>query len=111
MANSFVYSDSLIAADYVVTTSRYNSSSVGFYGPQAKITFNIYQRKEITQSVDDRFMQITPGYEYRPDLVSQKAYGMPDYWWLILQANNINDVYQFTTGKTIRIPVDITTTT
>jgi len=111
MANKFTYSDSLLPTDFVVTTSRYVNSGVGYYGPQNKITFDIYKRKEITQSVDDKFMLITPGYQYRPDLVSQKAYGMPDYWWLILQANRINDIYGFTTGKTIRIPFDVTTTT
>lgn len=108
MANLFTYADSLIPTDYVVTTSRYVNSDVGFYGPQNKITFNIYQRREFTVSADDRYILITPGYEYRPDLVSQKAYGLPDYWWILLQANKINDVYQFTTGKTIRIPADIT---
>jgi hypothetical protein len=104
MANVIEYSTSLLPNDYVVTTSRYINSQVLFYGSQKKITFNIYQRRTIPVSADDRYVYINAGYEYRPDLVSYKAYGIPDYWWLILQANNINDVFYFKNGITVRIP-------
>jgi len=104
MANSIEYSTTLLASDYVVTTSRYINSPVVYYGSQKKITFSIYQRKPIPVTPDDRYVTINAGYEYRPDLVSYKAYGIPDYWYLILQANNINDVYGFKNGLTVRIP-------
>jgi hypothetical protein len=108
MANYFEIATNLQPNQYVSTTSRYNGSTVCFYGQEKKITFTIYQRQEITESENDKYMIIPPGYEYRPDLVSYNTYGIPDYWWLILQANKINDVYGFKTGLNIRLPFSIT---
>ena len=104
MANYIEYSSALLASDYVVTTSRYINSDVVSYGSQKKITFAMYKRPQIPESPEDRDVTTNAGYEYRPDLVSYKAYGIPDYWYLILQANNINDVYGFKNGLTVRIP-------
>jgi hypothetical protein len=107
MANYFQFADTLTPNEYVSSTSRYLGSAVVYYGQQKKITFNIYKRQPVPENEQDKFMVITAGYEYRPDLVSYKSYGTSDYWWLILQANNINDVYQFRTGLNIRIPYTI----
>ena len=42
----------------------------------------------------------------RPDLLSQKAYGTPKYWWLICAVNNISDPFeQIIPGKTIKLPI------
>jgi len=43
----------------------------------------------MTQS--DKYFVVTPGTEYRPDLVSKEAYGAVDFWWKIMEANNIKD--------------------
>jgi hypothetical protein len=104
MANQFETSNKLVSQDYVTATSRYIFSDVGFYGPQKKITFAIYQRLIYTESPEDKYIAITAGLEYRPDLVSNFVYGTVDYWWVLLQANNIADVFDFKTGLTIRIP-------
>ena len=45
-----------------------------------------------------------PGQEYRPDLVSNRVYGTPDFWWRIMEANNIKDVFEFKAGLNLRIP-------
>lgn len=37
---------------------------------------------------------IPPGYEHRPDLISNVYYGTPSYWWLILEANGIADPFE-----------------
>jgi hypothetical protein len=37
-------------------------------------------------------------------LVSYDAYGFVDNWWRILEANQMKDVWDFKTGKTIIIP-------
>jgi hypothetical protein len=108
MANQFETANKLVAQDYVTATSRYIFSDVGFYGPQKKITFAIYQRLVYTETNQDKYMQITAGLEYRPDLVSNLVYGTVDYWWVILQANNIADIFDFKVGLTIRIPASTT---
>lgn len=104
MANLFELTSRLASTDYVIPSSRYVSSKVGYYGPQKKITFAMYQRKVITEQSTDKYMVVTPGVEYRPDLVSNLVYGTVDYWWAILQANNIADVFDFKNGLTIRLP-------
>lgn len=48
---------------------------------------------------------IPAGYEHRPDLISNVFYGTPNYWWLILSFNNINDPFEgLNVGDTILIP-------
>ena len=37
---------------------------------------------------------IPAGYEHRPDLISNLFYGTPANWWLILEANNIDDPFE-----------------
>lgn len=105
MANYIEYANNLVPGIYVVPTSRYQDSKVIFYGDQRKITFNTFKRTEIPLNENDKYMLITAAYEYRPDLVSQKAYATPDYWWKILLANNINDIIDFKSGITVRLPV------
>lgn len=41
----------------------------------------------------------------RLDLVSYAAYGIPDYWWLIAQVNDIMDPFSdMYTGQVLKIP-------
>ncbi len=93
--------------NFVGASSRYASSPVVYYGPLNKITFPMYQRKTYKKSAGDTYLVIPPGYEYRPDLVSYKAYGVTDYWWVIMEANGIQDVIDFKRGRNIWIPADI----
>ena len=37
---------------------------------------------------------VPAGYAHRPDLISNIFYGTPAYWWLILEANNIDDPFE-----------------
>jgi hypothetical protein len=54
---------------------------------------------------DDEIFIITEAYEYRPDLISQKFYDTPDYWWIICIANNIIDPFsELKKEKQIIIP-------
>jgi hypothetical protein len=52
----------------------------------------------------DVFTLITPKYEYRPDLLSYDFYGTTDFWWKIMEMNNIIDIFDFKSGLTIRLP-------
>ena len=45
------------------------------------------------------------GYEHRPDLISDIFYNTPEYWWLILLYNNIDDPFEgLNVGDQIKIP-------
>src|SRR5262252_8689768 len=83
------------AGQYVPPTSRYTNSEVIYYTDLKRITFATYKRKEFVPSDKDRFMT---------DLVSQRVYGFSDYWWKIMEANGIFDVFDFKAGTNIRIP-------
>ena len=49
---------------------------------------------------------IPAGMQGRADLISNSAYGTPDYGWLICAANNILDPFeQLIAGKQIIIPI------
>ena len=49
---------------------------------------------------------IPTGMDGRPDLISTKLYGTPDYWWVICVANTIIDPFeQLVAGKVIRVPI------
>jgi len=104
MANFIQYPSNLVAGLYVTPSSRYAKSKIIYYGNQKAITFATYKRQDFPESNDDKFMLITAGYEYRPDLVSQKVYFTTDYWWRIMEANNIYDVLDFKAGITVRLP-------
>lgn len=106
MANSIEFTK--IRPDTFVTrVSRYSSSKVVYYSDQKIITFETYKRKKFVPSKGDQVTVITPGMEYRPDLVSSDKYGLPDFWWKIMEANNMKDVTEFKAGKTIVLPENI----
>jgi hypothetical protein len=49
---------------------------------------------------------LSAGMAGRPDLISQAAYGTPGYWWVIILANNVNDIKEdLAVGEEIKIPV------
>lgn len=91
------------AGNFVNATSRYIDSTVIAYGQDRKVTFTTYKRIDKTSQFD-KFLVIPEGYAYRPDLVSNRVFGYPDSWWLIMEVNNIYDIKDFVAGKTIRIP-------
>jgi len=89
---------------FVDAFSRYNGSEVIYWGDRNLLTFKTYKKRRYEPSGNDRYTVIKPGHEYRPDLVSYEAYGTPNFWWLIMEANEISDVYNFKAGTNLRIP-------
>lgn len=87
----------------VTKSSRYANSKVIYYGNNNVMTFTTY-KKQIKPSDADRFTVISSDIEYRPDLLSLKVYGIVDYWWKILEVNEMKDVFDFKAGVNIRIP-------
>lgn len=48
---------------------------------------------------------IPPGYEHRPDLISNLFYSSPAYFWYIALTSNLPDAFEdFVVGKRIKIP-------
>lgn len=88
----------------VDSNSRYINSQVVYYSEQKKITFETYIRSPYVSNGSENVMLISKGLEYRPDLVSYDVYGVPDFWWKILEANGMHDIWDFKVGITIFIP-------
>lgn len=96
---------SATASGFISPSSRYSSSTAIIYGDAKILTLEIYKRDtKASLSSDDRFTVITPGTEFRPDIVSQKSYGTPEFWWRIMEDNKIFDIFDFRSGLSIRIP-------
>lgn len=106
MANKIEYSD-IDPGEFVTRLSRYHGSRVVYYSDEKIITFETYKRKKHSPSPNDQVTVITPGMEYRPDLLSFEKYGIPDFWWKIMEANDLKDVTEFRAGKTIVLPENI----
>lgn len=69
-------------------------------------TFLVLRKPLNLQPSDsDTFVTITQDIVNRPDLISFKAYGIPDLWWGIYEFNQIRDpLFNLKVGQIIRIP-------
>lgn len=106
LANKIEFTD-LRATNFVTNVSRYAQSRVVYYSSEKIITFETYKRKKFVPSARDQVTVVTPGMEYRPDLMSFDKYGTPDFWWKILEANEMKDVAEFRAGATIILPENV----
>jgi hypothetical protein len=106
MAN-YIENANLEPNRFVTPSSRYIFNKVLYYGENKFLTFELYKKKEIPANQRDRYYVVTGGTEYRPDLVSQKAYGTVDFWWKIMEANNLKDILDFKAGLNVRIPSSV----
>lgn len=106
MANKIEFTD-LQPNDFVTRVSRYMSSRIIYYSDEKIITFETYKKQKFSPSSTDQVAIIPPGMEYRPDLVSKEKYGISDFWWKIMEANNISDIMDFKAGRTIILPENI----
>ena len=110
MANRIINVDrSFDSTNSVPPTSRYANAKMIYYGSANKITLKTYKRTSVQRKInsEDKFMVITPGVAYRPDLVSNEVYGIPDFWWKIMERNYMKDILDFKAGVNIILPTDI----
>ena len=85
-------------------TSRYsqpvvskNRSNKTFIVPRSPI--------KIESGEGDTFLTITQELLIRPDLISQRAYGNSEYWWVIYEFNGIIDpLFDLKLNDVLRIP-------
>lgn len=106
MAN-FIEATAIDPKRFVNFSSRYSNAEVYYYTENKLLTFGTYKKEEIPLSERDKYFVITSSTEFRPDLVSLSAYGTVDFWWKIMEANGIKDIFQFKSGINIRIPDNI----
>lgn len=106
MANKIEFAN-INAEKFVSDTSRYNNSRVLYYSDENIITFETYKKNKYVISANDKVSVIPLSMQYRPDLVSIERYGTVDFWWKIMEVNNISDILDFKAGKTIVLPENI----
>jgi len=92
---------------FVTASSRYMNSNVIYYTENKILTFDTYKKRPTQPSEQDKNFYVRPEFEYRPDLVSYRAYGTVDFWWKIMETNEIKDIFDFKAGLNIIIPYDI----
>lgn len=64
-----------------------------------------WNRINIQQGIDDRFIEIDASLEKRPDLIARQFIGRESAMWLVLQYNNIIDIEtELLSGTIIRLP-------
>lgn len=106
MAN-YIEASNINPLKFVTPSSRYADLDVIYYTENKLLTFNTYKKKTVEKSPQDKNFLVTPEFEYRPDLVSYKAYGTVDFWWKIMEVNNVKDIYEFKSGLNLIIPFNI----
>lgn len=60
--------------------------------------------KKFTISLRDTDVYIPYHDADRLDLISNKYYGAPEYWWIILSANDYQLEFDIEAGEILRIP-------
>ena len=103
MANTIEYAG-ITAENLVTKSSRYANSSVVYYSENKILTFATYKKTKYVASANDQVAVIPIRMQYRPDLVSKEKYGTVDFWWRIMEVNNIMDILDFKAGRTIILP-------
>lgn len=106
MANNIEFTN-IEPTKFVSTTSRYANSRVLYYSEENILTFETYKKNKYNITKDDKVSVIPQSMQYRPDLVSIQRYGTVDFWWKIMEVNNISDILDFKAGKTIVLPDNI----
>tara|TARA_R110000824_G_scaffold179488_3_gene359707 strand:- start:724 stop:1017 length:294 start_codon:yes stop_codon:yes gene_type:complete len=96
MANASQY---MLGEVRIVHKNKSTNSAVGSDG------FDMSERM-LLDSYDYEIGYVIPGYEHRPDLISDVFYKTSEYWWLILLYNNIDDPFEgLNVGDQIKIPI------
>jgi hypothetical protein len=104
--SNYIETTKLDAKRFVPVSSRYANSEVIYYTEKKLLTFVTYKKNQNKEKENARtkFYVVSSGMEYRPDLVSSKVYGTPDFWWKIMEYNNIKDIFDFKAGVNLVIP-------
>lgn len=86
-----------------IKTSPYSTTKIN----QRNSNLETLNYREIPHVQDDVTYSIAPEYAQRPDLLANDLYGDVNLWWVFMNRNPdvlIDPIFDFTTGKTIRLP-------
>jgi len=87
--------------------SRYKNSTITDLvetTPTDSIFMVLNKFPNIPLSTNDGIIKITEGNKFRPDLISQIAYGDTKFGWAIMMANNIRSFASLSPGLRLRVP-------
>lgn len=85
-------------------TSRYRNATIA-KNRSNKNFLILRSNVDIEPGDGDRFITITDEIIKRPDIISFKAYGISDYWWVIYEFNGIKDpFFDLKLNDNLRIP-------
>ena len=84
-------------------TSPYSTTRID----KANKTLDILNFRDIPHIEEDITYSIAPEYANRPKLLAHDLYGDVNLWWVFMNRNPdvlIDPIFDFTTGKSIRLP-------
>ena len=87
--------------------AKYSSTSPWYNTPQNELYLEFWRPRPIPADSDDFTYEISPKYNYRPDLLAFDLYGSPRLWWVFAQRNAdvlFDPVYDFRAGTIIKLP-------
>lgn len=67
-----------------------------------------YNQLRVPESNSDSYHIVEHSEVNRLDIIAQKYYGFPNYWWAIALANNMIDPFVVNEGVMLRIPSILT---
>lgn len=73
-------------------------------GDDGKIYHESWYQKVVDYSANDNYHTVTIDDENRLDIIANKYYGTPRYWWVIAIANYILDPFDVPRNSYLRIP-------
>ena len=71
---------------------------------QTEVYTETVNQTPIEESIDDVYHEVLQSEENRLDIISNKYYGSPDFYWAIALANEIIDPFTIPQGMMLRIP-------
>jgi len=83
--------------------SRFNYNAIIYHDDRDGIDKVEYKSPTLEPDDTDIIHEITPGQEYRPDLISLQYYSRSDLEWTILLLNKFDHFREFYVGRLIRI--------
>lgn len=71
---------------------------------QGQTYLESYNQLSVPENGDDSYHIVEPSEVNRLDIISNKYYHTPTYWWAIALANNMIDPFVVSEGVMLRIP-------
>ncbi len=68
------------------------------------VIYGLFSKHGFYDLTDSIYHIVTKREANRLDIIADKYYGNPQYWWMIAMANNIIDPFILVEGTTILIP-------